>query len=278
MASEDSKLRGAVVTGGARGIGRAVATRLARDGAGVVILDRDADVAEETASELVADGLHVSAIGGEVTSRDDIRAAIGLCVTAYGGLDAMVSNAGLADVTPLLEIEDEVWDRVIAVNLTAAFRATQEAARVMVNDRGGSVVVTVSTNGFHPEQNLGSYNAAKGGAINFVRSAGLDLAAQGVRVNAVAPGFTLTRGGKWLTEHPTLGPAYLATIPMGRFAQPADIADVYSFLVSDDARYLTGQTLVVDGGHTLGVPLPDVELNDPWRTANLKAGAHGSGA
>ncbi|HZP15129.1 MAG TPA: SDR family oxidoreductase, partial [Nocardioides sp.] len=205
-----TKIRGAVVTGGARGIGRAVVTRLANDGAGVVILDRDHDVAEETAHELSADGLMVSALGGDVTSREDIRGAITLCVSSYGGLDAMISNAGLADVTPLLEIEDEVWERVIAVNLTAAFRCTQEAARVMVADRGGSVVVTVSTNGFHPEQNLGSYNAAKGGAINFVRSAGLDLAARGVRVNAVAPGFTLTRGGKWLTEHPTLGPAYLA--------------------------------------------------------------------
>lgn len=271
MTSETSKIRGAVVTGGARGIGRAVTTRLASDGAGVVILDRDGDVAEETARELAAGGLKVTAVGGDVTSRADIRSAIELCVGSYGGLDVMISNAGLADVKPLLEIEDEVWDRVIAVNLTAAFRCTQEAARLMVADGGGAIVVTVSTNGFHPEQNLGSYNAAKGGAINFVRSAGLDLAAQGVRVNAVAPGFTLTRGGKWLTEHPTLGPAYLATIPMGRFAHPADIADVYAFLVSHDARYLTGQTLVVDGGHTLGVPLPAVEMNDQWRTENLKA-------
>lgn len=270
MESERSRLRGAVVTGGARGIGLAVTTRLARDGAGVVILDRDGDVAEEVAAGLQREGLHVVGIGGDVTDRTRIRAAIDLCVDSYGGLDAMISNAGLADVTPLLEIEDEVWDRVIAVNLTAAFRCTQEAARVMVKDQGGSVVVTVSTNGFHPEQNLGSYNAAKGGAINFVRSAALDLAAEGVRVNAVAPGFTVTRAGKWLTEHPTLGPAYLATIPMGRFAETADIGDVYAFLVSDDARYLTGQTLTVDGGHTLGVPLPPLEVDDPWRKANLK--------
>lgn len=270
MANNDRTLRGAVVTGGARGIGRAVATRLARDGAGVIILDRDGDVAEETAGELSAQGLRVGSIAGEVTSRADIRAAIELCVVSYGGLDAMISNAGLADVKPVLEIEDEVWDRVIAVNLTAAFRCTQEAGRVMVADGGGAIVVTVSTNGFHPEQNLGSYNAAKGGAINFVRSAALDLASEGVRVNAVAPGFTLTRGGKWLTEHPTLGPAYLATIPMGRYADPADIGDVYSFLVSDDARYVTGQTLIVDGGHTLGVPLPRLEVKDLWRADNLK--------
>jgi NAD(P)-dependent dehydrogenase (short-subunit alcohol dehydrogenase family) len=270
MAIESPRIRGAIVTGGARGIGRAVTRRLARDGAGVVILDRDGDVAFDTARELGEEGLQVSAIGGDVTSRESIREAIGICVERYGGLDAMVSNAGLANVKPLLEIEDEIWERVLAVNLTAAFRCTQEAARVMVADRGGSVVVTVSTNGFHPEQNLGSYNAAKAGAINFVRSAALDLASQGVRVNAVAPGFTMTRGGKWLTEHPTLGPAYLATIPMGRFAMPEDIGDVYAFLVSDDARYLTGQTLVVDGGHTLGVPLPEVEVNDPWRADNLK--------
>jgi 3-oxoacyl-[acyl-carrier protein] reductase len=270
MALTGVGIRGAVVTGGARGIGRAVTRRLGRDGAGVVVLDRDGDVASDTARELGEEGLRISAVGGDVTSRDSILEAIAICVERYGGLDAMISNAGLANVKPLLEIEDEAWERVLAVNLTAAFRCTQEAARVMVADRGGSIVVTVSTNGFHPEQNLGSYNAAKAGAMNFVRSAALDLASKGVRVNAVAPGFTMTRGGKWLTEHPTLGPAYLATIPMGRFAAPEDIGDVYAFLVSDDARYLTGQTLVVDGGHTLGVPLPEVEVNDSWRSDNLK--------
>lgn len=265
-----AEVRGAVVTGGARGIGRAVVQRLAGDGAGVVILDRDGDAALETAAELSRAGLRVLAVAGDVTSRSAIRESIETCQRAYGGLDAMISNAGLADVTPLLDIQDEVWERVIAVNLTAAFRCTQEAARVMVDHGGGAIVVTVSTNGFHPEQNLGSYNAAKGGAINFVRSAALDLAARGVRVNAVAPGFTLTRGGKWLTEDPVAGPAYLATIPMGRYAQPEDIGDAYAFLVSNGARYITGQTIVVDGGHTLGVPLPELKQDDPWRQDNLK--------
>jgi NAD(P)-dependent dehydrogenase (short-subunit alcohol dehydrogenase family) len=253
--------RGAVVTGGARGIGRAIARRLGRDGTGIVILDRDGEKAEATAAELREEGIATVGLGGDVTLRADVHAAVERCVSEYGGIDIMVSNAGMADVTPLLDIEDDVWQRVLDVNLGGAFLCIQEAGRAMVADRGGSMVVIVSTNGFHPEQNLGAYNAAKGGAMNFVRSAGLDLARRGVRVNGIAPGFVRTPRAAWMTEHPELGPAYLATIPMGRWATPEDIADVAAFLVSDDARYMTGQTLVVDGGHTLGVPLPDLDVD-----------------
>jgi 3-oxoacyl-[acyl-carrier protein] reductase len=256
-----------VVTGGARGIGLAVSRRLAGDGAGVVILDRDAEAARAAGLELSQEGLRAVAAGGDVTVRDDVRRAIGTCVAEFGGLDAMISNAGMAIVAPLMDVDDDSWRRVLDVNLSGAFICTQEAARVMLTDRGGAIVITSSTNGFHPEQNLGAYNAAKGGVINFVRSAALDLAHYGIRVNCVAPGFTMTRGAKWLTEDPELGPAYLATIPMGRFAQPEDIADVYAFLVSPDSRYMTGQTVTVDGGHTLGVPLPELKVDSPWRAA-----------
>jgi NAD(P)-dependent dehydrogenase (short-subunit alcohol dehydrogenase family) len=258
-------IRGAVVTGGARGIGLATARRLAGQGAGVVILDCDAEAAAQAAEDLVAEGLVASAVAGDAASRDDVREAIRACAEMSGGLDVMVANAGLADVTPLLDITDDSWARVLDVNLTGVFRCTQEAARVMVADRGGSVVVVSSTNGFHPEQNLGGYNAAKGGAINFVRSAALDLARRGIRVNGVAPGFVRTRGAAWMTDDPELGPAYLATVPLGRYAEPEDIADVIAFLASADARYMTGQTLVIDGGHTLGVPLPDLHVESPWR-------------
>jgi NAD(P)-dependent dehydrogenase (short-subunit alcohol dehydrogenase family) len=234
---------------------------LGRDGTGIVILDLDAELAERTAAELRSEGIAAVGVSGDVTSREDVRAAVRRCGTEYGGIDIMVSNAGMADVTPLLEIEDEVWRRVLDVNLGGAFLCTQEAARAMVADSGGAVVVISSTNGFHPEQNLGSYNAAKGGAMNFVRSAALDLARRGVRVNGVAPGFVRTPRAAWLTEDPDLGPAYLATIPMGRWGEPEDMADVVAFLVSDSARFMTGQTLVVDGGHTLGVPLPDLDVD-----------------
>ena len=260
-----NSIRGAVVTGGARGIGFATARRLASQGAGVLILDRDADAAGQAAHELTAEGFKSWAVVGDVVSRSDVQAAIKACIEMFGGLDVMVSNAGLADVTPLLDITDDSWERVLDVNLTGAFRCTQEAARAMVADRGGSVVIVSSTNGFHPEQNLGGYNAAKGGVINFVRSAALDLGRRGVRVNGVAPGFVKTRGAGWMIDDPELGPAYLKTIPLGRYAEPEDIADVIAFLASNDARHMTGQTLVVDGGHTLGVPLPDLHVDSPWR-------------
>jgi 3-oxoacyl-[acyl-carrier protein] reductase len=189
-----------------------------------------------------------------------VRAAVERCVAEHGGIDVMVANVGLADVTPLLDVEEEIWRRVLDVNLTGAFICTQEAGRAMVAEGGGAVVITSSTNGFHPEQNLTAYNAAKGGVINFVRAAALDLARRGIRVNGIAPGFVRTPRAAWMTEHPDLGPAYLATIPMGRWGEPEDMADVVSFLCSHDARYMTGQTLVVDGGHTLGVPLPDLDV------------------
>jgi 3-oxoacyl-[acyl-carrier protein] reductase len=251
---------GVLVTGGAQGIGRAVAARFAAAGAGVVILDLDADQAGRTAAEL---GGRVRACGGDVANREDIRAAVAECEQAFGRIDALVAVAGIADVRPLLDVTDNDWNRVIDVNLTGVFRCTQEAGRAMAATGGGSIVVIASTNAFWVEQNLAAYNTSKGGVVAFVRSAALDLAPHGIRVNAVAPGVVRTRISDWVIDDPELGPQYLDKIPLRRFGEVEDVASAVAFLASPEASYVTGHTLVLDGGQTLGVPLEAREVEMP---------------
>jgi NAD(P)-dependent dehydrogenase (short-subunit alcohol dehydrogenase family) len=252
--------RAVVVTGGAQGIGRAVAERFLADGAGVVIFDLDADLAAATASELSESG-PVHAVAGDVSRREDVRSAVSTCVAAFGRLDAMIAHAGIADVKPLLEIDDRSWQRVLDVNLTGVFLCMQEAGRVMA--AGGAIVVTASTNSFWVEQNMAPYNASKGGVVALVRTAALDLAPHGIRVNAVAPGVVRTRISEWVIDHPVLGPEYLRKLPLGRFGEPVDVANAVAFLASPESSYITGQTLILDGGLTLGQPLEEMDVTLP---------------
>jgi NAD(P)-dependent dehydrogenase (short-subunit alcohol dehydrogenase family) len=253
--------RAAVVTGGAQGIGRTVAERFLAEGAAVVILDLDGELAAATAAELDA-GRRVLALAGDVARRDDVRAAVARCVEAFGHVDTMVAHAGIADVKPLLEIDDESWRRIMDVNLTGAFLCIQEAGRAMAG-RGGTIVVTASTNSFWVEQNLAHYNTSKGGVVALVRSAALDLAPHGIRVNGVAPGVVKTRISQWVIDDPELGAEYLKKIPLGRFGETGDVAAAVAFLASDESAYITGQTLILDGGLTLGQPLEAMDLQIP---------------
>jgi NAD(P)-dependent dehydrogenase (short-subunit alcohol dehydrogenase family) len=252
----------ALVTGAARGIGRAVAARLAAEGARVFAVDRDADLLRQTAAELSARSGIIEAVAGDVSRREDVRRMVQTCVDQAGRLDVLVANAGIADVQPLLEIDDRSWQRILDVNLTGTFLCTQEAAREMATRGSGAIVVTASTNAFWVESNLAHYNASKGGVIAFVRSAALDLAPHGIRVNAVEPGVVRTRLAAFVTEDPAAAADYLKRIPLNRFAEPEDVASAILFLASQEASYITGQALVLDGGLTLGVPLevPDAPL------------------
>jgi len=241
--------RAAVVTGGARGIGRAVAAGLVAEGAGVVILDLDGDLAAHSAAELGC-----AALGGDVVSRDDVRRAVEACLERFGRLDVMVAHAGVAHAVPLLDVDDDEWRRHMAVNVDGAFICTQEAARTMVaGGTGGAIVVTASINAFHVEETMAAYNTSKGAVVAFVRSAAIDLARHGIRVNAVAPGVVTTRMAALVTEDPSLSAHYLRTMPLGRFGKPEEIAAAVLFLASDDASYVTGHSLVIDGGQTLGI-------------------------
>ncbi|MFP3914452.1 MAG: SDR family NAD(P)-dependent oxidoreductase, partial [Actinomycetota bacterium] len=178
------------------------------------------------------------------------------CVTELGRIDVMVAHAGIADVEPFLEQDDASWRKMLAVNMDGVFYSIQEAAREMSSWGGGSIVVTASTNASWVESNAAAYNASKGGVVALVRSAALDLAPMGIRVNAVNPGLVRTRLTRYVTEVPENAADYLPRIPLGRFGEPEDIANAMLFLASDEAAWITGVDLMVDGGQTLGTPLP----------------------
>jgi NAD(P)-dependent dehydrogenase (short-subunit alcohol dehydrogenase family) len=254
--------RVALITGGAQGIGRATAERLIADGARVVLADMDVALAERTAAELSRAGGQASAIACDIAEREQVRGAVAETLERQGRLDILVANAGIAAAQPFLDLDDGHWERVLAVNLTGTFYCVQEAGRAMAASGGGAIVVTASTNAFWMETNLAAYNTSKGGVVALVRSAAIDLAPFGIRVNAVEPCVVRTRLASFVTENPDEAAAYLDKIPLGRFAEARDVAHAIAFLASDEAAYITGQTLILDGGLTLGLKLnlPDEPL------------------
>ncbi|MGD9713931.1 MAG: SDR family NAD(P)-dependent oxidoreductase [Thermomicrobiales bacterium] len=243
----------ALVTGAANGIGRGIAERLLADGANVVAFDIEGSQARAVADELGAD--RCEPVQGDVSHREDVARAVSRAIERFGSLDVLASNAGIADADPFLEISDESWRRIIEVNLTGAFHCIQEAAKVMAIQGKGAIVVTSSTNGFYVESNLAAYNASKGGVDALIRSAAIDLAWHGIRVNGVAPSMVKTRAA-FITADPEGSAGYLSRVPMGRFADPPEIAAAVAFLASDQASYITGQTIILDGGLTLGIDMP----------------------
>lgn len=246
--------RAAVVTGSARGIGRAIAQRLLAEGAAVLLADADGDAGQATARELAAEG-DIVAHTVDVSVQQQVRDTMAACVERFGRLDILVANAATADVVPLMETSESAWRRMLDVNLTGAFFCIQEAAQRMAAAGGGAIVATSSTNSFWPEANTAHYSASKAGLVALVKTAALDLAPSNIRVNAVAPGIVRTRLTRFLTEDPVQGAEYLRRVPRGRYAEPADIAAAVAFLASEDADYITGEELVVDGGVTVGVPM-----------------------
>jgi 3-oxoacyl-[acyl-carrier protein] reductase len=251
----------ALVTGAGHGIGRAIVERLATDGVKVVAVDLDPEAVKDVADSLTKHGSEVEAVTADIASREDVARAIGRAVERFGGLDILCANAGIADAQPLVEIDERSWRRIIDVNLTGTFFCIQEAAKVMIPRRRGAMVVTASTNAFYVESYLSHYNASKGGVVALVRSAALELGQYGIRVNAIEPSMVRTRAS-FIAEDPVAGPEYLQRVPLGRFAEPAEIASAVAFLASEEASYITGEVVILDGGLTLGIhlPLPDEPL------------------
>jgi len=256
--------RAALITGAAKGIGLAISRRLVTEGARVVLFDSDREALAEAQRTLALAG-EARAVAGDTAVRADVATAVAEAVTHYGGLNVVIANAGIGAVDPFLEIGEAAWRRMIDVNLTGVFHTTQEGARAIVASGGGAIVVTASTNAFFPERNTAHYSAAKGGVVALVRAAALDLAANGVRVNAVSPGIIRTPLAAPLTEDAAAARAYLRDVPMSRFGESDEIADTVLYLASDEASYITGQNIVVDGGTTLGTTfeLPEIGAAPP---------------
>jgi NAD(P)-dependent dehydrogenase (short-subunit alcohol dehydrogenase family) len=251
----------AIVTGSARGIGRAIAARFVRDGAAVFIADRDVGAARATADALTegaTSGGRAEVLGLDASDRGQVEAALEGVVTDTGRLDIFVANAGVGGTAAFLETSDETWDRVLAINLRGAFIGVQAAGRAIRRlGTGGRIVVTASTNSFWMETDLAAYNASKAGVLAMARTAAMELAPLGITVNAVGPGLIATDLTRSVTEDPANAAHYLRQIPVGRFGTPDDVAGAVAFLVSPDAAWITGHLLVVDGGQTLGTAFPE---------------------
>ena len=247
--SREAPLQGrtAAVTGGARGIGRAIAMELGRQGANVIITyRREEHLASAVAGAVRGLGAECRAVRVDVRNPEDLEALFGEARQGYGGVDVLVNNAGVTDDGLLMRMSEESWDRVVETNLKGAFLATRLALRYMTRQRWGRIVNITSVAGVMGNAGQANYAAAKAGVIGFTRAVAREVAARGVTVNAVAPGFVLTDMTAGLSDDRKQ--AILDLIPLGRHAEPGDIAPLVAFLASDAAGYITGQTLHVDGG------------------------------
>ncbi|MFC1971958.1 3-oxoacyl-[acyl-carrier-protein] reductase [Chloroflexota bacterium] len=239
--------RVAIVTGGGRGIGKAIALKLAEMGADVVVNDvGDAEPAEAVAEEIRALNRQSQAILADVSSSTDVARLIEETTAVFGKLDILINNAGIARDQLLLRMTEDDWDKVLAVNLKSVFLCTKAALRPMIKQRWGRVINLSSVTGLVGNEGQANYTAAKAGIIGFTRTVAKEVASRGITVNAVAPGFIETAmtqklGEKWEEE-------FKKRIPLGYPGSPQDVAEAVAFLASEEARYITGQVLGVDGG------------------------------
>lgn len=242
--------RAALVTGGARGIGRAVAERLTEAGASLMIADLDGDGAQQAEEQLRDQGRAVAATQADIGNADQARAAVQATIDAFGRLDILVNNAGIFPFAAALHTPVELWERTFAVNLSGAFVCAQAAARAMVAaGHGGRIVNIASVSALRPSGNLAHYDASKAGLLMLTRSLAREFAQYGIAVNAVAPGEIATRmtGNEDVDQHGEDRPG----IPLGRPGDANEVAAVVAFLCSDESSYVTGASYVVDGGMLL---------------------------
>lgn len=246
----------AVVTGGARGIGAATAQRLAADGAAVAVLDMQAAMCEETVAAITAAGGKAIGLGCNVTQGEEVTSAFTRVVSELGRLDILVNNAGVLRDNLLFKMTDDDWDTVIAVHLKGAFLCSRAAQVQMVRQRYGKIVNLSSTSALG-NRGQANYAAVKAGLQGFTKTLAIELGPFNINVNAVAPGFIdteMTRAtSRRVGVDPDLAIAQASEqIPLRRVGVPADVANVIAFLASDDASYVSGQVIYINGGGKLG--------------------------
>lgn len=252
----------AIVTGGALGVGQAIAYLLAEAGAAIVIADTNLEAAEATAATITQAGGRALAIRADVSNATDAQAIVISTATTYGRLDYLVNNAGIFPFAPVLELTEHQWDRVLDINLKGSFFFAQAAARQIVAEgHDGAIVNIASIDGLHPTGNLAHYDASKGGLIMLTKSLAKELGPKHIRVNAIAPGSINTPGARAamsavpaasVESEQETSKAFLERIPLGRSGEPDDVATAALFLLSPAAAYITGSLLVVDGGYLVG--------------------------
>jgi 3-oxoacyl-[acyl-carrier protein] reductase len=245
MADTGKKI--ALVTGGSRGIGRAIALRLASEGCHVVVnYTKNEPAAREVADAIEKSGGSASVSGFDVSDFDTVQKKVEEIIAEYGGIHILVNNAGITHDTLLMRMNKEDWDRVITTNLTGVFNCTKAVTRTMIKQRSGRIVNITSVVGEMGNSGQTNYAASKAGIIGFTKAAAREMAPRSVTVNAISPGFIETDITNELPEE--IRKQYIDKIPMGRFGRPEDIAGVVAFLTSDEASYITGEVIRVNGG------------------------------
>lgn len=243
----------AIVTGSTRGIGKAIAVRFAKEGAKVVVNGvSDIKKCEDVVKEIKKFGGEAISILADVSKRADVEKMISETVKKFGRLDIIVNNAGILDMTEFLELKEETWDRILAVDLKGTFLCMQTAAKQMIKQRkGGKIINIASIAGFVGFNRLAHYCAAKAGVVELTKEVAIELAPHKINVNAIAPGAIETDMTKDILADQQALKGFLGLIPLGRIGKPEDIAGAALFLASDDADYVTGATIIVDGGWTI---------------------------
>jgi len=245
--SQNSNRSVAIVTGAARGIGRAIALQLAKDGYNIVVNYRgDEELAQSLVDELQSHDVQAQPICADITKADDVAGLIEGAIAAFGKLDVLINNAGITRDTLLMRMSEDDWDAVLTTNLKGAFLCSKAAIRPMIRQRNGAIVNLTSVVGLVGNAGQSNYAAAKAGLVGFTKSLAKEVGSRGITVNAVAPGFIETRLTDALSDE--LKDLSMKQIPLGRFGTPEDVASAVAFLVSPAARYITGHTLSVDGG------------------------------
>lgn len=237
----------AIVTGGSRGIGRATALRLAELGAAVAVnYVKGADAAEEVVDRIKSSGGEAIAVRADVADSGEAASLIEQVTDRFGRLDVLVNNAGITRDGLIIRLSREDWDDVLKTNLGGAFNCTQAAAKKMIKQKAGAIVNVSSIVGVIGNAGQANYAAAKAGLIGFTKSVARELASRNIRVNAIAPGFIVTEMTEGLNQE--LQETIVRRIPLGRFGAAGEVAEAVAWLASDGAAYITGQTLIIDGG------------------------------
>jgi 3-oxoacyl-[acyl-carrier protein] reductase len=239
----------ALITGSARGLGKAIAERLASLGARVVISDVLMDMAEATVKEFTDKGYEAMAISADVSKSEDVKNMVAKILEKYQTLDIVVNNAGITRDGLLLRMSEEAWDAVLNVNLKGTFLVTQAAAKIMIKQRAGRIINISSASAKMGNAGQANYVSSKAGIIGLTKTAARELGSRGVTVNAIAPGFFETEMTKNLPEPVREG--FLNSTPLGKFGKLDDIAAMVAYLASDDGAFISGQVISIDGGLTM---------------------------